>query len=53
MGMLNGPQYKFAAGVATGLSALEAYRAAYPNAALESARRSASKLMTNHFCSRI
>ena len=46
--MLNGPQYKFAAGVATGLCALEAYQAAYPNAGAESARRSASKLMTNH-----
>lgn len=42
--MLNGPQYKFAAG----LSSVEAYREAYPNAGAESARRSASKLMTNH-----
>ena len=46
--MLNGPQYKFAAGVAAGLSAWEAYREAYPKTGAESARRSASKLMTNH-----
>ena len=46
--MLNGPQFKFAAGVAAGLSCLDAYRAAYPTAGAESSRRSASKLMTNH-----
>ena len=44
--MLNGPQYKFAAGVAAGLSAWEAYREAYPEAGTESAQGSASKLMT-------
>jgi hypothetical protein len=46
--MLNGPQFKFAAGVAGGLCALDAYREAYPKTGAEAARRSASKLMTNH-----
>lgn len=46
--MLNGRQYKFAVGVASGLSSVEAYQAAYPQAGSESARRSASLLMTNH-----
>jgi hypothetical protein len=46
--MLNGPQFKFAAGVAGGRSALAAYREAYPKTGAEAARRSASKLMTNH-----
>lgn len=45
--MLNGPKYKFACGVASGLSAVEAYTAAYPKSGAEAARRSASKLMTN------
>lgn len=45
--MLNGPQYKFAAGVASGLSAWDAYKEAYPKTGAEAARRSASKLMTN------
>ena len=47
MFMLNGPQFKFAAGVASGLSFVDAYAEAYPDANPGSARRAASRLASN------
>ena len=45
--MLTGPQQKFAEGIALGLSATEAYQAAYPDAKASSAKSNAGRLMTN------
>ena len=45
--VLSGPHQKFAEGIATGLNATEAYRAAYPSASEASLRAAASKLLTN------
>ncbi len=41
---LNGPQLKFAEGLATGLTATAAYLAAYPSATPDTARKNAGRL---------
>jgi hypothetical protein len=43
--MLSGPQRKFAEGVASGLSAMAAYRAAYPGAKENSVNANAARLI--------
>lgn len=45
--MLSGPHQKFAEGIALGLSAAEAYKAAYPKASADNARKNAPRLTTN------
>ena len=44
---LNGPQLKFAEGLATGLTATAAYLAAYPSATRDTARKNAGRLKAN------
>jgi hypothetical protein len=45
--MLSGPHQKFAEGIVSGLNALEAYQAAYPKAAYDSARTRGPGLFAN------
>lgn len=42
--MLSGPRRKFCEGIVSGLTATEAYRAAYPNTTPDNARKNAAKL---------
>ena len=44
---LNGPQLKFAEGLATGLTGTAAYLAAYPSATPDTARKNAGRLKAN------